>query len=305
MTVSNENKPRVASFGERGAALFLALRPKQWAKNLLLFAALLFTLNERHPVADWVRAAVGFGLFCLLSGCAYLINDLRDIDADRQHPRKRLRPLASGRLPIALARAFAVVVAPLCVLGGGFLLGPLFALAAGAYFAETLAYSLHLKNVVLLDVLALSAGFVLRAVAGSAAVRVPPSPWLLLCTFLLALFLGLLKRRAEVVALGEAIAQTRPILAQYPLSYLDQAVTLVATTCLVAYLLYTFLSPTGQAHPYLMATAPFVLYGLFRYLLLAHQGKGEAPELVLLEDRSLQINLVLWTLAVVLAMLLH
>ena len=283
----------------------MALRPRQWAKNLLLFAALLFTLSDRHPLSDWGRAGIGFALFCLLSGCAYLLNDLRDIEADRQHPRKRLRPIPSGRLSLPVARMFAFVVAPLCLICGGLLLGGPFALAATAYFVETLAYSLYLKNIVLLDVMALSSGFVLRAVAGSAAVQVPPSPWLLLCTFLLALFLGLLKRRAEIVALGEATAQTRPILAEYSLSYLDQMVTLAATTCLVAYLLYTFLSPTGQAHPYLMATAPFVLYGLFRYLYLAHQGKGEAPELVLLEDLPLRINLALWTLAVILALLAH
>jgi 4-hydroxybenzoate polyprenyltransferase len=289
----------------RFAALFLALRPKQWAKNGLLFAGLLFTLNEPHPPSDYARAALAFLLFCLLSGCTYIINDLRDVEADRQHPKKKNRPIASGRLSVGAARAFVMIVVPLTLAAGYVLLNPPFFITALVYFLMTLAYSFALKNVVLVDVLTLSAGFVLRAVAGSVALPVRPSEWLLLCTFLLALFLGLMKRRAELTTLGGA-TPTRPILAEYSVGYLDQMITLTATTCLVAYLLYTFLSPTGRTHPYLMATAPFVLYGLFRYLYLAHQkGMGEAPEAALLEDRPLLVNLLLWIVAVIAAMLIR
>jgi 4-hydroxybenzoate polyprenyltransferase len=283
--------------------LLKALRPRQWTKNLLLFAGLIFTLNERHGPAGWVNAALAFALFCLLSGATYLINDVRDRDADRQHPTKKYRPVASGALPVPVAVGFAVVVLPLAVLAGWHWLGGAFALSALAYLAVTLSYSFFLKHIVLVDVFAVAAGFVLRAVAGSVALPVRASEWLLLCTFLLALFLALMKRRAELVSLGDA-PPTRATLAEYTVSFLDQLVTVVATTCVIAYLLYTFQSPTGKAHPWLMATAPFVLYGLFRYLYLAYQqGQGEAPETVLLRDRPMLLNLALWMVAVVLAML--
>jgi 4-hydroxybenzoate polyprenyltransferase len=294
----------VGSQNRRLAALFVALRSKQWAKNGLLFAGLLFTLNERHPPSNFGRATLAFVLFCLLSGCAYLINDLRDIEADRLHPKKRERPLASGSLSPSVAIGFVAVVTPAVLAASYILLGPALFLVALVYFAQTLAYSFWLKNIVLIDVLTVSFGFVLRAVAGSVALPVRASEWLLLCTFLLALFLALMKRRAELTALGSATT-TRPILAEYSVGYLDQMITLTATTVLVSYLLYTVLSPTGRAHPYLMATAPFVLYGLFRYLYLAHRrGMGEAPEVVLLEDRPMIINLVVWVSAVVAAMLI-
>lgn len=284
-------------------ALLTALRPRQWTKNLLLFAGLIFTLSEHHGLAVWGRAAFAFVLFCLLSGATYLINDIRDRAEDRLHPSKKNRPIASGELPVSTAIAFAVVALPLTVASGWYVLGPNFALSALAYLAVTLTYSYFLKHIVLVDVFTLAALFVLRAVAGSVALPVRASEWLLLCTFLLALFLGLMKRRAEIVALGEA-TPTRPILAQYSVSFLDQLVTIVATTCVIAYLLYTFQSPTGKAHPWLMATAPFVLYGLFRYLYLAYQqGQGEAPETVLLRDRPMLLNLAFWMAAVVLAML--
>jgi 4-hydroxybenzoate polyprenyltransferase len=294
-----------AGLADRLVALFLALRPKQWTKNALLFAGLLFTLDAHHPPADFVHAAVAFALFCLLSGCAYLVNDIRDAAADRLHPQKRLRPIASGRLPVGAAWAFTLIVTPLTLAAGWLALGHRFTLVALAYFVLTLSYSFGLKNVVIVDVMAVAAGFVLRAVAGAAALPVRVSEWLLLCTFLLALFVALMKRRAEITALGNGTA-TRPILAEYSLPYLDKMVTLVATTCLVSYLLYTVLSPTGRQHPYLMATSPFVLYGLFRYLYLVHQkGMGEAPEVILLRDKPLLVNLALWVCSVILALLVR
>lgn len=284
-------------------ALFWALRPKQWTKNALLFAGLLFTLDQPHDWDDYGRALLSFALFCLLSGAVYLVNDLADIEVDRQHPQKRLRPLASGRLTVRAAQAAVLVLVPLCLVFSR-TLGSKFFLAAALYFAVTLAYTFRLKHVVLVDLFALAAGFVLRAMAGCFAVGVANSVWLLLCTTLLALFLGLAKRRGEIVALGGA-APTRPILTEYSLPLLDQLITIVASACLVSYSLYTFFSPTGAHRPYLMATIPFVIYGLFRYLYLVHRKNlGEAPETVLLEDRPTLVNVVLWILAALLAMLL-
>ena len=304
VTKTARDEPTADSRGQLSAvgSLLTALRPRQWVKNLLLFAGLLFTLDARHGSADFFHALLAFVLFCLLSGCAYLVNDIRDVAADRRHPVKRNRPIASGRLSVAAATIFAAFVAPLTLIGGWLFLGPKFAFIAAAYFALTLAYSFALKNIVIVDVMAVASGFVLRAVAGAAALPVAASEWLLLCTFLLALFIALMKRRAEIIAQGNETA-TRPILAEYSPGFLDQLATLTATTCVISYLLYTVLSPTGKVHPYLMGTSLFVLYGLFRYLYLTHkQGMGEAPEAVLRHDRPLQIAVALWTLSVAAAL---
>ena len=288
---------------DRLPPLLAALRPRQWSKNALLFAGMLFTINHRHTAGDYGRVVLGFCLFCLLSGTAYLVNDIKDRDADRQHPRKRFRPIASGRLPVQTAWLFFALAAPLALAVGGWLIGPEFLLIAGLYFALTLAYSFYLKHVVVIDVMVVAAGFVLRALAGTAAAGVEASVWLLLCTGLLALFLALNKRRGEIVALGDRPA-TRAILADYSLPLLDQMINIVASTCLMAYALYTFFSDTGKHRPYLMATIPFVLYGLFRYLYLSYRrNEGEAPELVLAGDVPLRLNLLLWTLTAALALL--
>ncbi|MEI6431261.1 MAG: decaprenyl-phosphate phosphoribosyltransferase [bacterium] len=282
--------------------LLEALRPRQWVKNLLLFAGLLFTFDVPHSVNDYLHALLGFALFCLLSGCAYLVNDIRDVAADRLHPVKKNRPIASGRLSVSVATLFVVCAAPLTLLLGWRLLGTAFFITMTAYLALTLSYSWGLKKIVIVDVMAVATGFVLRAVAGAAALPVMASEWLLLCTFLLALFIALMKRRAEIVALGQN-APTRSILAEYSQEFLEQLATLTATTCLIAYLLYTVLSPTGRNHPYLIATSLFVLYGIFRYLYLTYrQGLGEAPEVVLRHDRPLQIAVILWVLAVIVAL---
>ena len=284
-------------------ALLLALRPKQWTKNLLLFAGLVFTANRSHPSHDFQQALGAFAIFCLLSGCAYLLNDLQDIEADRQHPKKRLRPIASGDLPPNIAWAFFAVTTPLALFLAWRLspIEPLFLVIAGLYFIVTVTYSFQLKHIVLLDVLALASGFVLRAAAGAVAIGVEPSVWLLLCTFLLALFLGLTKRRSEIIALGDR-PSTRRVLTEYSLPMLDQMINIVASACLMAYSLYTFNSVTAGKRHYLMATIPFVLYGLFRYLYLSHRkGMGEAPEAVLVEDKPLLINILLYVLIALLA----
>ncbi len=293
-------------FSSVGAALFIALRPKQWTKNALLFASLLFTLGDPHPLSDYGRVLGAFALFCGLSGATYLINDIADRASDRLHPKKRNRPIASGKLPVTVARAAAVLLIVACLTAGYFFLGGAFALHAALYLTITLSYSFYLKNIALLDVMALAFGFVLRASAGAVAIHVEVSVWLLLCTGLLALFLALNKRRAELVHVGtgEVGQTTRAVLADYSLPLLDQMITIVAASCVITYALYTFSSKTGQARHGLMATLPFVLYGLFRYLFLTQsKGKGEAPDAVLLEDWPLRINLALWTLTVVVVML--
>ncbi len=298
------------------AALLAALRPRQWTKNVLVFAGLLFTLDQKHPAEDFARAGFAFVLFCLLSGAVYLVNDLVDVEADRQHPKKRLRPLASGSLGEQTARVAAGLLFVVS-LAGAWTLSVSFFTAALLYGLITLLYTLRLKHVVLIDVMALAFGFVLRAAAGCFAVGVPNSPWLLLCTTLLALFLGFAKRRGEVATLGDNPA-TRRILADYNLPLLDQLITIVASACIMAYALYTFFARPGQgfvapapsggvppAPPFLMMTIPFVIYGVFRYLYLVHRkNEGESPESVLLTDRPTLLNVVLFVVcaaAVVLA----
>ncbi len=278
-------------------ALLASLRPKQWTKNLLLFAGLLFTLDQHHSARQVQDAALGFVLFSLLSSVVYLINDLADRESDRRHPKKKRRPIASGELSPGLALMAAWVVG-IGGLAGSFALGLRFGLIALLYFALTCAYSFRLKHIVLIDVLVLAAGFVFRAVAGAFAVGVAISPWLILCTLMLALFLGLSKRRAELLSVTQAGSMgTRPILEEYSPEMLDQMIVIVTSSLLMSYALYTIASPAAVAHHYLMATIPFVIYGIFRYLYLMHRhALGESPDTVLLEDRPMLVNVLLWGL---------
>ena len=278
-------------------ALLVALRPKQWTKNLLLFAGLLFTLDQRHPAADFAQAGLGFLLFCALSSVVYLVNDLADRESDRRHPKKRLRPIAAGELSPQAALVAAVALG----VGGvilSFVLDIRFGIVAVGYLLLTFAYSFRLKHVVLLDVLALAGGFVLRAVAGTVAIHVSISVWLILCTLMLALFLGLSKRRAELIATrASGAVGTRRILEEYSAEMLDQMIVIVTGACLMSYALYAAASPAAGRHPYLMATIPFVIYGIFRYLYLMHRHSiGESPDAVLLEDRPMLVNVLLWGL---------
>jgi 4-hydroxybenzoate polyprenyltransferase len=288
-----------------------AMRPKQWAKNTLLFAGLLFTQDQQHALSHWLKTLAGFFLFCFLSGLTYYINDLLDVEADRQHPKKRFRPIPSGRLPVGMAKLMAALGIPLLLLAARLLEYDQSGWAAWKFFTAvclylviTLSYSLVLKHQVIVDVLTLASLFVIRAAAGAFVINVPISEWLLLCTLLLALFLGLSKRRGELVALG-AGTSTRAILKEYSLPMLEQMTTIVASACVMSYTLYTFFSKSqsGQSRPYLMATIPFVIYGLFRYLYLSHKkGMGEAPEAALLEDRALLVNVLLWALVAVIVL---
>ncbi len=280
------------------AAALLSLRPRQWVKNLFVFAGLIFSQSLFTPLF-W-PALAAFLIFCALSGAIYVFNDLADVEKDRLHPTKRARPIASG----ALSRRAAAGLGVALVLGSlvlAFRLSVPFGLAAAAYAALLTAYSVWLKHLVILDVLTVAAGFVLRAVAGAAAIAVEISGWLVICTILVALFLALGKRRHEYRTLRGAAAAHRPILAEYSESFLDQMVAVVTASTVTAYALYTMSPDTvAKFHTRLLpVTLPFVLYGIFRYLYLLYRRElGGNPSDLLLNDRALLVNTVLWMLAV-------
>lgn len=279
-------------------ALLAAMRPKQWTKNLLVFPALLFTLDKPHTSSQSITIFFGFALFCLLSSVVYLINDVVDCESDRLHPKKCRRPIASGELPIPSAIVAAVVFGILGI-SLSFVLGIAFGVVATTYFLMTMAYSFHFKHVVIIDVLVLAAGFVLRAIAGVALLHVAVSVWFILCILMLALLLGLCKRRAELIAVQQAgIVGTRRILGEYSAPMLDQMIGIVASAVVMSYSLYTIQSETASRHPYLVVTIPFVVYGLLRYLYLMHRRElGEAPDAVLVEDRPTLLNVALYVIA--------
>jgi 4-hydroxybenzoate polyprenyltransferase len=276
--------------------LWRSMRPKQWIKNGFLFAGLIFTLDHRHPPRDVMLVLAAFALFSLLSSSVYVLNDIVDREQDRLHPTKRFRPIASGQLPLNVAVGWAGVLA-LGSLLGSLALSFDFGLIACLYYLVTLAYSFRLKHVVIVDVLTLAAGFVLRAAAGAVVISVRISPWLLVCTTLLALFLGLAKRRQELLLLAGDAGRHRKILDEYSIEMLDQMITIVTSSTVMAYALYTFNSETGQGHRSLMITIPFVIYGIFRYLyIVQRKGGGASPATDLLDDAPLFVNLVLWVL---------
>ncbi|MEZ0241355.1 MAG: decaprenyl-phosphate phosphoribosyltransferase [Chloroflexota bacterium] len=281
-------------------ALAVSLRPRQWTKNLLVFAGLLFSGNLLDPRLVG-RSALAFLLFCLLSGGIYLINDVLDAERDRSHPQKRHRPVASGRLSATVALAAGIGL----LLGGSlaaFVLSPPFGVVAVAYAALLSAYSAGLKHLVIVDALVIAAGFVLRAMAGVVVLDVDFSHWFLLCTSLLALFLTFGKRRHELIALEGGAAEHRPILSEYSPQLLDQMIAVVTASTLMAYALYT-VAPETQARlgtTLLPLTIPFVLYGIFRYLyLLYRRDLGGNPSEHLLTDRALLLDVALWGLSVV------
>jgi 4-hydroxybenzoate polyprenyltransferase len=280
-------------------AALAAMRPRQWSKNLLLFAGLIFAA-KLGDASRWVEAIAAFVAYCAASSAAYLANDVRDAADDREHPVKRLRPIASGELSVRVALSLAVVLA-LAAVAITAVLGPWSLAFMGGFLALQVAYTGGLKHVELVDVLAIAGLFVLRAAAGAEAVDVRISPWLLICTGLLALFLALGKRRAELVLVGAEETPGRPVLEGYSLLLVDQLVTVVAASTVIAYALYTFTARDSNA---MMVTIPFVVYGVFRYLLLLHRrGLGEEPENVLLSDVPLLATIAAWatTSAVILA----
>ena len=283
------------------ANLLISLRPDQWTKNLIVFAALIFAVKLLDPAA-LALASAAFLIFCVLSGSVYLINDVSDREADRQHPLKRLRPIASGALGAGTALAWAISLS-VVALAAAYALRPLFALTAAAYLALFVLYTSTLKHVVILDVMTIAIGFVLRAVAGGLVIGVPVSDWLLVCTILLALFLGLAKRRHELTMLADGASGHRRILEEYDPYLLDQMIAIVAAATLVVYIIYCASPDTAERFgtELLVLTTPFPIYGIFRYLYLVHRKHGGgSPSDMLLRDRPLLGCVALWGIAVVL-----
>ena len=281
--------------GSRGlASSYLRLvRPKQWTKNGFVLAGLVFS-QEAFLATSVVLALLAFVVFCALSGAVYAANDVLDVEEDRKHPLKRLRPVASGEISPRSALAFAAVLAA-AGLALGFAVDLWVGIAGGAYIALQVLYTLWLKHTAILDVMSISAGFTIRALAGVAAVHSPISPWLIVCTGLLTLFLGFSKRRHELAALGDGAATHRRNLREYSVPLLDEMMNIMLSATIIAYTLYTF---TAYRTDYMMASIPFVVYGVFRYMLLVHRDGGGNPDTLLLRDRPLQITLVLWLIVV-------
>jgi 4-hydroxybenzoate polyprenyltransferase len=278
------------------------MRPRQWPKNAFVFVALLYD-GKLFDLPSVLAAVAAFVLLCLMSGAVYLMNDLVDVESDRQHPTKKNRPLPSGRLSPRLAAAVAALLAVVSLAAGYFLSFEL-AVILLIYLLSQIAYTFKLKHVVLLDVLTIAAGFVLRIAAGVAVIEVERfSPWLYVFGGFLALFMALGKRRAELVLLGADAGNHRAILEDYNLDLIDRLQSVVMTSAVVAYSLYTFLAEGLPANHAMMLTIPFVLYGIFRYLYLIHiREEGGAPEEILLRDRPLQVTLLLYAAVVFVAL---
>jgi 4-hydroxybenzoate polyprenyltransferase len=275
-------------------ALLKTMRPKQWAKNGFIFVPLIFDRKLNHLDVG-ATALGGFLVFCLLASTIYIINDLSDLEADRRHPRKKLRPLASGQLQVPAAITTAAVLL-LIAFPAAFFLNINFFILCVIYFISNLVYSQWLKHVPLLDVLLLAMFYVVRVAAGVALIDVERfSPWLYLFTTFIALFLGIGKRRAELSLMSESAGSTRKVLRGYTLPFLDQLIIVVSTLTIITYSLYTFSAVNLPENNAMMLTIPFLIYGLFRYLYIVHvEDSGEAPEEVLFKDRPLQISLLLF-----------
>jgi len=282
------------------------MRPVQWTKNLFVFAALIFA-QKFFSAPLLLRTAGAFLSFCVISGAFYIFNDLRDREEDRAHPKKSQRPIAKGEIRPSEAMVLFVVMAAVGLTAAFFLQRGFF-LAALVYFILQVAYSLKLKQVVILDIFVIAAGFVIRVVAGGLVIAVPISSWLLICTTLLALLLSMGKRRHELTLLEDRAIEHRPILKEYSAYLLDQMIAVVTASTLIAYCLYTISQETvdkfGTSH--LVWTAPFVLYGIFRYLYLVHlKGKGGSPEEIIIQDKPMLLNIVLWIGAVIFVLYLR
>jgi 4-hydroxybenzoate polyprenyltransferase len=281
------------------AALIKQLRPKQWTKNIIIFSALIFSIKIANLEVLW-KSAVGFILFSLISSCVYILNDYMDIEADRQHPTKRFRPMASG----ALNPQFALLVGVILLISSiltGFFIQTSFALLLCVYIFINVFYTLKLKHVVIMDIMCIASGFVLRAVGGALVIGVKLTSWFLLCIMLLSLFLAITKRRQEIIH-TECKGTTRKVLQFYNKELLDQMSTIVTAATIMCYALFTF---TSGRTIQLMWTIPIVIFGIFRYLYLIHmEGKGESPDKVLFEDKQLLISVISYVIAVILILTL-
>lgn len=280
--------------------LFIQLRPQQWTKNLLVFAALLFSTTALN-LATFTRSVLAFALFSFVAGCVYIINDYVDREADRIHPLKSSRPIASGALHPVLALWFGGGLLT-AVLVGSFFINPRLTILLLFYFMLNVAYSFKLKQMVIVDIMVIASGFVLRAIAGGLAIYVHLTPWFLLCTMMLSLFLAIGKRRHELFLLQEQKGAHRKVLDKYSFALLDQLTGIVATATIISYSLFTF---TAGRTVYLMWTIPLVIYGMFRYLYLIHmENKGGSPERMLVGDKPILVTVTLYVLAVLLILLL-
>ncbi len=292
--------PGSRSWRDQVWQLGAAMRPKQLAKNLLIYLAFFFTLGDngadgfQEQLELFGRATLGFALFSIVAGATYIFNDYRDLVSDRLHPSKRLRPLAAGEL----SARFGLPAALVLIAGGlsaSFIVDTGFGVLVALYLGITTAYNLRLKDQVILDIFAIAAGFVIRSAAGAQIIDVPISPWLYVMTSLGALFIALSKRRAELATLGEAGTSHRPALEHYSVSLLDHFASVVAPATVLAYTLYTFTADNLPSDNSMMLTIPFVLYGVLRYLFLVHnRNLGGSPEEVFLRDRPLLLTFVLW-----------
>ncbi|GMA97552.1 decaprenyl-phosphate phosphoribosyltransferase [Pelosinus sp. IPA-1] len=280
--------------GSKALPYLMVLRPKQWTKNLLVFAALIFSIKTVN-IHMLLKAVVGFALFCIVSSCVYIINDYMDREADSRHPEKKYRPIASGRLDPIRALVFGSTLL-CCALGMAYLLDPWFSLLLFGYFMINVAYSIKLKQVVIVDIMVIAFGFVLRAIGGGLVIDVSFTPWFLICTMLLALFLAISKRRHELYLLSENKGEHRKVLEQYSPELLNQLNSIVTTAAIMSYSLFTF---TSGHTIQLMWTIPLVMYGIFRYLYLIHmKGKGGRPEKVLVEDGHILATVSLFAIMV-------
>jgi 4-hydroxybenzoate polyprenyltransferase len=284
-------------------ALIKSLRPKQWAKSIFVFTALVFDRKLLHPEA-FGRTVAGAALFCLFASAVYILNDIADKESDQNHPTKKNRPIASGELPVPVAWTVVIILLAIA-LPLAYRLSPEFLIICIVYFVLNLLYSAKLKHIPLIDVLILASFYLLRVISGTTLIEVKRfSPWLYVVTSLFALFIGLGKRRAELVLQIDSDA-IRPVLAGYSIELLDQLINIVSGTTIVAYSLYTFSAPNLPENHSMMLTIPFVLYGIFRYLYLIQIGQGGAPEDIALSDRPLQAAIMLWSLGVLLVFYLY
>ena len=268
--------------------LLITMRPHQWYKNLVLFVSIIFSLNIRN-LQMWSIAILAFFVFCLISGGEYIINDIIDREKDRNHPKKQKRPIASGMLKLNHALLFAIIL----IIGGliaSYFINIQFMILSISYILLILLYSLILKHIIIVDMLVISIGFVIRAIAGGVAINVFVSPWLIVCTFLVALFLAIAKRRHELVLLGDEGKNHRKILSEYSTMVLDQMMSIATAALIISYSMYTFLSNNY----YMMLTIPFAIYGIFRYLLLVHLSNFGGEAEMLFKDRGMQICIALW-----------
>jgi 4-hydroxybenzoate polyprenyltransferase len=278
------------------------MRPRQWLKNGLVYAALFFD-RQAIDLDGLLRTTAAFVLLCMVSSAVYIMNDLVDVENDRQHPSKKNRPIAAGELSPTVAMAASIVLAILGLVGG-FLLSQELGWILVAYLLLQVVYTFYFKHVVLVDVIIVATGFILRVAAGVAVIQVERfSPWLYVCTGLLALVIALGRRRHEISLLGEDAGNHRAILDEYNLELIDRLIDIVAAAALVAYSLYTFMAEGLPRNNLMMLTIPFALYGIFRYLFLIHvRQEGGAPEEIFIRDRPMQLTLILWAAVVYLVL---